>query len=317
MFGTFGNGGQWDKSVTINANLYTNFVFDVLVSSNCPVNANGDYGQFQMGFVDDANGYIWVGTASIPAAASNHWVHCVVPIPKTLSQDITAVYGIGIQMTSWWSTDPSEPPTTATKYWVDNLVVEITPGPPPPPPTLLSATMKKVVGGVNCIAVDSGSGAIDNRYNIVTTNTVGYGPNSGSTVTYSWKIASFANDPDGFQGHFMISCGADSSGIPNGNGGPGQYDSSVDWNWGDVILVTIQANSGGAYMNCRFKTNAPASNTQLWATNYASVSSSSPIGTWSVSFNKSSGLVTLTSPQNSTNFTWMPPRLRGLPTRWP
>ncbi len=302
IMGTFGNGGTWDSSVSINANLYTNISYDILVSSNDVVNPNGDFGGYYVGFMTPGNTMVQVGFVSIPAEASNHWVHCVLPIPKALSGDISAAWGLYFQSSHWWDQDPSEPPAAGLTDWIDNLKVEITPGPPPPPPSLLPTTMQKVASGVNCIAVDAGPSAINNRYSIVTTNTVGYGPNSGDTVTYTWNIAQFANDPDGFQGHFIISCGTDSS-TPNGNGGPGPYDSSVDWNWGNVIFVTIQANSGGAYMNFRYKTNQPAGNSQFWATNYCTVRSPSAIGPWSVSFNHSSGLVTMTSPTATTNFT--------------
>lgn len=306
LMGTFGNSGQWDTSVPINANLYTNITFDVLVNSNCPVNPNGDYGGYYVGFMTgpgSSPNMVQAGFVSIPAAASNHWVHCVLPISKILPGDISATWGLYCQSTHWWDQDPSEPPSGGLTNYIDNLEVEITPGPPPPPPTLLSSTMKKAFAGVNCIGVAGGSSAIDNRYSIVTTNTTGYGPNSGDTVTYSWNIASFPNDPNGFQAHFFISCGADSSSTPNGNGGPGPYDTAVDWNWGNVIRATIQANSGSAYMNFTYKTNQPGNMDQIWASNYCTVSALSPIGTWSVSFNRSSGLVTLTSPENTTNFT--------------
>jgi hypothetical protein len=121
-------------------------------------------------------------------------------------------------------------------------------------------------------------------------------------VTYTWNITQFANDPNGFLGLFMLSCGADSSVTPNSNGGPGPYDSAIDWNWGNVIVASIQANSGSAYMNFRYKTNAPGANGSIWTT-FCTVSASSAIGQWSVSINQDSGLVTLTSPQNTTNFT--------------
>ena len=303
--------GAWDNSVTINANLYTNIIFDIFVSSNDVVNPNGNFGGYYVGFVPtsfDSGKLIQVGFVPIPAEASNHWVHCVLPIPKTLSGDISGVCGVYFQMTHWWDQDPAEPPAAGLTDWIDNLEVEITPGPPPPPPTLLSSTIKKAVAGVNCIAVVAGSPAIDNRYSVCTTNTAGYGPNSGDTVTYSWNIASFPNDPNGFQAHFFITCGADSSLTPNSNGGPGPYDSADDWNWGNVIYVAMQANADGAYMNFRYKTNAPNSGSQF-STNYCTVNSSSPIGPWSVSFNRSSGLVTLTSPTATTNFTMDLPSL--------
>jgi hypothetical protein len=301
IMGTFGNGWQWDQTVSINANLYTNIVFDVLVNSNCVVNANGNFGGYYVGFMTPGNAMVEVGFVPIPAEASNHWVHCVLPIPKTLSGDISTAWGLYFKSTHWWDTDPSTPPSGGLTNYIDNLEVQITPGPPPPPPTILGATMRNALPGVDCIAVVSGSAAIDNRYNIVTTNTVGYGPNSGDTVTYSWNITSFANDPDGFQGHLFISCGA-TSGVTNSNGGPGPYDIAVDWNWGTVIRATIQANAGSAYMNFTYKTNQPGNMDQIWASNYCTVSASSPIGTWSVSFEKSTGKVTLTSPQNTTNF---------------
>jgi hypothetical protein len=308
LMGTFGNQAQWDQSVSINANLYTNIIFDVLVNSNCAVNPNGNFGGYYVGFMTPGNTMVQVGFVSMPAEASNHWVHCVLPISKTVAGDISSCWGLYLQSTHWWDTDPSTPPSGGLTNYIDNLEVEITPGPPPPAPTLLSSTMKKAVAGVTCIGVDSGSSAIDNRYSIVTTNTTGYGPNSGDTVTYAWNIASFPNDPNGFQSHFFISCGTDSS-TTNANGGPGPYDTAVDWNWGNVIRLTVQANAGSAYMNFTYKTNEPNGMDQVWASNYCTVSSSTAVGTWSVSFNRSSGLVTMTSPTATTNFTMDIPSL--------
>ena len=302
LMGSFGTAG-WDRSVIINANLYTNIIFDVLVNSNCVVNGNGDFGGYYVGFMTggNANTMVQVGFVSMPAVALNHWVHCVLPIPKNLAGDISAAWGLYFQSSHWWDGDPSEPPSGGLTNYIDNLEVQITPGPPPPPPSLLPATLKKANPGVNLIATGAATG---NRYNIITTNTVGYGPRSGNTVTYTWNITQFANDPDGFLGMFMLSCGADSSGTPNGNGGPGPYDSAIDWNWGNVIVASIQENTnhGDAYMNFRYKTNAPGANGSIWTT-VCTVSASSAIGQWSVSINKDSGLVTLTSPQNTTNFT--------------
>ena len=302
IMGTFDNQWQWDENVSINANLYTNIIFDVLVNSNCVVNPNGDFGGYYVGFMTPA-GMVQAGFISMPAVASNHWVHCVLPISKTLSGDISAAWGLYLQSTHWWDQDPSTPPSGGLTNYIDNLEVEITPGPPPPPPSLVPTMIQKAVPGVNCNATVAGNAAIDDRYSIITTNTVGYGPRSGHTVTYTWNITQFPNDPNGFQANFMLSCGAD-SGTPNGNGGPGPYDNAVDWNWGNVILVTIQGNTdGSAYMNFRYKTNLPAGNSLIWGTLWATVSASSPIGQWSVSINKDSGLVTLTSPQNTASFT--------------
>lgn len=300
LVGSFGPGGTYDRSVTINANLYTNIIFDVLVSSNCVVNPNGNFGGYYVGFISGAgNTMVQVGFVPMPAAASNNWVHCVLPIPKTLVGDISAAWGLYFQSTHWWDQDPSEPPAGGLTNYIDNLEVQITPGPPPPPPSLLPATIQTAVPGVNLIATGAATG---NRYDIITTNTVGYGPRAGHTVTYTWNITKFANDPNGFMGLFMLSCGADSSLTPNSNGGPGPYDSAIDWNWGNVIVASIQENSGSAYMNFRYKTNAPAANGSIWTT-VCTVSASSAIGQWSVSIDQDSGLVTLTSPQNTTNFT--------------
>jgi len=302
--GEFANEGfGWDWNVSINGNLYTNISFDILVSSNCPVNdQNGfnDYGQLHVGLVVGNGNFQEMGAPRIPAAASNHWVHIVVPINKLLG-DISSCQGVGWQYTKYWDQDPAGQPVTGLTNWIDNLSVAITPGPPPPPPTI-SSTLNRAVSGVNCIGVGIGDARKDDRYSVVTKQATGYGPNSGDTVTYSWNIKSFPNDPDGFQGQLFISCGADSSSTPNANGGPGPYDSAVDWNWGNVIRATIQANAGSAYMNFTYKTNEPNGMNQIWASNYCTVSASSPIGTWSVSFEKSTGKVTLTSPQNSTNF---------------
>jgi hypothetical protein len=116
LMGSFGNGG-WDRSVTLNANLYTNIIFDVFVNSNCVVNNNGDFGGYYVGFMTGgtANTMVQVGFVSMPAAASNHWVHCVLPISKTLAGDITAAWGLYFQSSHWWDQDPSEPPSGGSK----------------------------------------------------------------------------------------------------------------------------------------------------------------------------------------------------------
>ena len=201
-------------------------------------------------------------------------------------------------------------PTNDFVFWIGHLIMHYNPTQVIGPPTLLS--FQKPVSGLNLI--DTQPINNDNRYQVETATSTGYGFVDKPNVTYSWNIKSFpTNSPNGYQQHFFI---------VNGNTArrPGTYDQAADWNLANCIFITIQQDTNGfAYMAFRYKTNEPGGNGMIYntATNSANgwpvepvgflaTSNYSALGTWSVTFNNQTN-VTLTAPHGqTTNFVFDP-----------
>jgi hypothetical protein len=123
-------------------------------------------------------------------------------------------------------------------------------------------------------------------------------------VTYSITIKDYPDRTySDFQTHLFIVPG---SAIPTFENGP-------DWNQPNVVFLNIANNADGtAYAAFRYKTNQANGNSQFYgAGTIGVVGSSTPIGTWNLTFNPS-GDITLTSPSGGmTNFA-MPPDAAAL-----
>ena len=145
-------------------------------------------------------------------------------------------------------------PTNDFVFWIGHLIMHYNPNLVIGPPTLLS--FQKPVVGLNMIDTQV-TGNNNNRYQVMTATSTGYGFVDKPNVTYSWNIKSFpTNSPNGYQQHFFIV-----------NGTPGQYDQAADWNLADCIFITVQADSNNfAYMSFRYKTNEPTGNGMIYNT---------------------------------------------------
>ncbi len=123
MFGTFGNRYSFDNVQMSSASNFQNILCSVHVDPSSPMNAAGNYGVLQIGFVQDVSGtwsgITWpVSSVTLNANASSGWTNIVVPITNT-PPGLSDVAGIFMQML----TDPTNggglPGTTL--LWVDNF----------------------------------------------------------------------------------------------------------------------------------------------------------------------------------------------------
>jgi len=301
FFGTFENYYNYDRTITANGLLYSNITFKIHVLPGLATNSSGNFGTIQTGLIgyNEPNGGQFYGSGlTIPASATNGWVTLSQPIDYT-DPYVTKVEGVDFKYTSY-SGYPKFPFT----FWIDNLQVNLNPGPPPPPPVL--SNLKPVVPGLNCIATFPG--AAGNRYHIATTNDIGYGFIDQPNVTYSWTIASFpTNQVGGFQQHLFFV-----------NGAPGQYDEAADYNLADCIFLTVQQSSyntlttngsvittnttTNAVFNFRYKTNEPSGNGMLFNGYAPTLSNSLPTYTT----NTNTMVVTTNAPVNSNFWPVMP-----------
>src|SRR5665213_2210709 len=297
FFGTFASNvnNGYDFSVEANLVLYTNISFDIMVASNTPLSSSGNYGSIGVGVINSSYGYQQFSSVTIPATASNHWVHLVVPIDQT-QNNLATIPGLAFAINSYGGY-----PNFTFTNWMDNISANSSPAPPPPPPTVFAPQIP--TAGLTCIAVTPGQP--NNRYQLATTNDPGYSFVGQSSVTYSWTIKSFpTNTLATFQQHFFIV-----------NGAPGTYDQAADYNLADCIFITVQQVSNGtAVCNFRYKTNEPggngmifntlsltnAANTNLWPVEpVASLTNAPILGTWSLTFSHNTN-VTITAPNGTT-----------------
>jgi hypothetical protein len=305
FFGTFGNQYGYDFSKRANMVNYSNITFDVKIAPGIQPRTNSsgvplDFGNIGVGIINSGYGYQQFGSATIPLAASNSWVHLSVPVDIT-QNNLANVPGLAFDINNYGG----YPQFPFTNY-LDNVVLKLTPVKTPPPS--LSGNLQKPVTGLNAIDVSA-----VNQYDrdqIITVNDSGYTFVGQSSVTYSWNIAAFPTGTGGnYQQHFFIV-----------NGAPGPYDQAADYNLAQCLFITVQqADNGTATMSFRYKTNEPSGNGMLFngtdPTNTVSNPNGWPImpfitlanpggavGTWSVTFANTTN-VTLTAPGGaSTNF---------------
>ncbi len=307
FFGTFGNQSGYDWSTQVDLAKFDTINFDVYVK---PVNPNtgliqqtdssNDFGGLEVGVITPtpAVAATFFGTVTIPASASNGWVHLSMPINHALG-DLSHIGGIAFNYNNY-----NGYPTNDLVFWLGHLTMHYNPALSNAPPTLMS--FQKPVVGLNLTDTQV-TGNPNDRYQVETANSTGYSfaNHPSGTVTYSWNIKSFpTNSPNAYQQHFFIV-----------NGTPGLYDQAADYNLADCIFITVQVDTNGfGYMQFRYKTNNPTSvlmiyntatnNTYSWPVQpvCSLPTTNSPLGTWSVAFNNQTN-VTLTSPRGqTTNF---------------
>jgi hypothetical protein len=304
IFGTFGNQYGYDFSKRANLLLYTNITFDLRVPQGMPVNGSGNFGSIGVGIINSGYGYQQFGSVTIPASASNGWVHFSVPIDKT-QNNLTTVPGLAFDINNYGG----YPQFNFTNY-IDNVQLHLSPVKTPPP--TLAGSLPKPTPGLNEIATQVGGQY--NRYQVKTVASSGLGFADQPSVTYSWNIQAFPQNTGGnFQQHMFLVGGV-----------PGPYDQAADYNFANVVFITVQQadNNGLATLNFRYKTNEPAGNGMLFngtsPTNtvsnpnawpvqpVCSLQAASAVGNWSVQFVNQTN-VTITGPGGvTTNFVFDP-----------
>ena len=240
----------------------------------------------------DSPGGAILATTNIPAAAANGWTHISIPINPALS-GLGAVYGIW--MNKWLAATNA---TGTFGFWIDNVVLKG--GEVLPPPTLSFGN--KPVPGLAFIAASSG------QYDRQEIRTVGsnyawYG--ASGPVSYSVDVAKIGENapaPTGFTlfMHFV-------PGIPNPNDGGSDYAEP------NVVMWTIENSAdGSAWSQLRYKTNAPASNGNMWTDGAGGfpggVGNPTPAGTWTITFSQDTNIV-ITAPTGGTVTNVLPPEV--------
>ncbi len=271
---------------TVDARAYTNMTFDVRFDPTSP-SLNGDYGYMEFGLGPTDWSQIPLGAVRVPTTEAG-WYRVSVPLDATVPK----MDSIARMWVKIWS--GGTPGLTGTSIlWIDNVTLNAKQtSEPVPPPTL---QMTRATPGLRLFA--SQAGAQYGRQSIYTVGSSGYSwVNAGAPVTYSLTLANYPDRAHaGFQTHLFLVAG---SGLQT-------WLNSPDWNQPNVIFLDIgNAGDGTGYASFRYKTNLPNGNSMIYGEGtLASVGSSSPNGTWSLTFHDNTA-GTITSPSGaSSNFT--------------
>ncbi len=244
---------------------------------------------------------------NIPAAASNGWVHMVIPI----NQAAANLDGCsGFLFHKWVSQYNSQIANDFQgRFWIDNVVLQGTAG-PPPPPTIKVPT--KATQGLNVFANTPG---LYDREEAVLRQATGLGwvgvATPSNPVTYSFTIAGYPKS-ENCEAYLFLN--------PN----PNYLDNAPDWNESNSVVVYVQGDPSHATMHFQYKVGDPGDNAMLggggaytnapgsWdhvtpgykeSGNLGSVTNNSIFGTWTVKFTSDSAVTLIAPDGNSTNLT--------------
>ena len=265
------NIDQFNKPATIPGAAYGANSYQCLTFCNGSGNAGGGAGEV-------------IGYFTIPDAASNGWATVTVPIPNDLADTAGAD---GIVMQKWIGNEGSTPATAPTAdFWIANVTLIGTAAPPPPPTLTLQA---KPTPGLNVFA--STAGIYDRQeVALVASNGVSWvGHDLVNPVTYSFTINGFPQNPA-----TRYACEAYLIMSPN----PAYYDTALDYNEANCVIVSLQQGAGTTLMSFQYKTNEPSSET--YNTIGTVTNNGTALGTWSVTFTSDTN-VTMTAPNGNTS----------------
>lgn len=225
---------------------------------------------------------------NMPIPTTEGWQHIEIPIDSSL-QNLSAIAGINFYR---WGNGPAH-----AEFWIDNVQI-IARSVPIPPPQL---ALKKAFTGFTMFA-DSLPNY--NRQNLRTgtnaNNNVTWVGRPGP-VTYSMTVADQpgASHPY-FPLHITLVPGLETSSDP-------------DWSAVNcVFLEIINQGDGTAIAGLHYKTNSAGNNAMLFAAgNLGSLTNSSILGTWSLTFNHDTDM-TVTAPDGSTLQAALPPEVAAL-----
>lgn len=296
FFGTFGNQWDYDFSVRADMTKYTNITFSIRVDTNTVPRPDGNFGVLAVGMINASYGFQEFGQVTIPGSASNGWVTLTVNVNQTLN-NLANPPGIAIQQAVWQN--GGSYPGSTFRYWIDNLQLNLRPGPPPPPPTI---TGLKPAGqpGLQVLMNDPDQWQRDAIASPADATSVLWAGNGATPVTYSFTIADFPNpaNHEGFEAHLYLVNGDNTDAFNETYGG-------CDWNVPDIAMISLQSLTNGDY-ECvfQFKTNLPNANPPNNPIHRPGVLySPTVLGTWSLTFTDDTN-VTMSGPGGiSTNFT--------------
>ncbi len=283
--GTYGSssGGTWGTHVLLNLSDYKQAEFDVkwdnqssitLADFNQPPAGEAVINIYSYKTNNTPSGL--VGSFSIPAAATNGWVHVIVPISQTAT-DMDPSQGLWFQ--KWIGLGGT------ANFWLDNVRLATWPCSLPPP--VLSLT--KAEAGLNLFA---GSGNPYDRENIRTLAAFGGQSWVGlGKVGYSFTVTRCETSTSTglpYQIHLFL--------VPNAGN-----STAPDWNDPDVLeALLLPQPDGSAVWTVQVKTNCSGS--CPWPV-YGSITNASPLGTWSLIFENGTNLTLVTPSGSQIQFT--------------
>ena len=275
-------GNPYDLTGWTNISLYVKWDTSVSTIEITNFNSSGGDNQIQLyGSTANNGGWFTLGQFYLPPAASNGWVKVNVPVDPTIP-GATACYVLGIKKYT------GSGKTGVAAFWVDDITLEGNPAAAIPNPTMKG--LSKPVSGLNLFAL---SGPY-NRESLESVNDQSWINQSGP-VSYSFTVAQGVDGSGGaaYQNHIFLA--------PS----PGT-ESGPDWNEANTIMLDLEnTTAGGASWTFRYKTNQPNANSMMYDTNFVpgNIGNSTPVGTWTLTFNSANN-ITMTTPSGaSTNFT--------------
>ncbi len=228
--------------------------------------------------VNGANTYL--GTFQIPAAASNGWQTVTVPYSDSLP-NISSGAGIWFQASFGGGAGINAGPYSAS-FWIDNLVILGNPTIAPPP------TMKitPAVQGLNVFG--AGGTSINQRQSLQTVSSNYSWVGASGPVSYSFTISSYPIPPGDQLGTYIFL-------IPSPGG-----EVAPDYAEPNLMFLDLESTSTGASCQFRYKTNEPAGNNMVYGSGtLATITNSTGVGTWSLTFNNSTN-ITMSGPGGAT-----------------
>lgn len=249
--------------------------------------ANGTYGGVQLVLQgwENANGNPsglgWVTVGSATIQNTNDW--------QTLRIPVTSYQYNANRIILNFNVNPVNAANGTMAYVVDNVRLV---SPPPTPPAL---TMTPAPSGLQLTATQEGDRW--QRQNISTVIPIDSWHVAPGPVKIELDIKETTGN--GWQSHIYL---APQSALPNGAG-----DNAPDWNGTNLIFLQISGNTA----TFRYKTNSGSANSMFWNGNpdngpvgaIASLSGTSPTGTFSVTFTKPNQITMQVPGGASTNFT--------------
>jgi hypothetical protein len=216
-------------------------------------------------------------TTDIPDAASNGWVHIVCPIDNIVVAD-AQTFGLFFKKYVSETTNSG-----VAAYWVDNITFDGAPLPTHPNLPVLS--MAKPVPGLQCNFTGT-AGNPDYDREMICTYSNDYSFVDAGSVTYSMTIASA---PTSSSSALIL--------FDQNNA-----ETEPDWVDPSVLVLAIQAQTGGSQVIARCKTNSANANGDLYdASDPVFTTTSGIVGTWSFTFSGNTNILCVAPNGSTTN----------------
>lgn len=332
--GWFSGSAWWNNpSTVVDLTLYTNISFKVKWDAANSTVEIPSFNSTQEGLAlwavpADNSAWITVAYTVIPNTASNGWVKVNVPINPT-TPGLSTVYGLGFKK---WTGNGY---TGTGAFWVDDIEIQAAVAPPAPP--TVSAPIK-ATQGLNVIASTAGNSFYDRQsVRLVPTTDLSWIGRAtvGNPVSYSFTIKDFPTGAAsyGAEAYLFLAPGPTQNDMnflqaPDWNntncvvvmvqeGAEGgimrfQYKVNEDNN-NAMYNGGTQTVTDSVSTNYWSFTNAPGSlpggpvfvqvspgvtNVSAETGNLGSVTNSSPLGTWTVTFTSDTN-IKLTAPNGN------------------